>query len=635
MPSLCKFALVKKKLLILSFSLWACQQGFAQIVDDTTHQKYGPQTVRYFLEKEIYENKRVLHTLDTTLRDVHNTDDFLYSDQNSFRPNKNLGNWGSAIQSQYFALPKQIGTNYGVDVFTPYALDAGAARYFNTFSPYTYAHYYQGGFGRQMLKAGFNRNFTTRFNFGFDYRRITSQKQIGVTKNRDPEASQHAGLVYASYVSKNGKYVFLGNYSHLNQYTYETGGVKPAQEDFVDGQLDKDKLFDYKIEQINLSATAHNRDLRNKWHIYQQYTLDNQDAVQLFYLFERSRQTNRYTDPSVDSSQIYGAGIYDSSATFQQQIYTLWEQRGGIKGKLGGAAHYAVYFRRKDFTLNSLFPIAQTLKNENFVGGQLRYHLPADSTYFVSVDAEMQPSRDYWAKVLLHTDLVEAGAEQMRYAPTMVQRYYNGNHFVWENPNFEYTDATHLWGNANLKLGKKMVIKPMAEFTTLKNYIYYGTDAKAHQVGKDTTIKVLAAGTELNLTLGKWHLNHLFRYTKTSGADVIRMPDKYAQLRYYYESPMFKSALLVQVGLDMRWRSSYYADAYMPATQQFRLQNDFLVSPYMVTDLFVNMRIKRVQIFFKLNNITQGIGGKGYFAAPYYPGTRRMLDFGLIWQFFD
>jgi hypothetical protein len=47
------------------------------------------------------------------------------------------------------------------------------------------------------------------------------------------------------------------------------------------------------------------------------------------------------------------------------------------------------------------------------------------------------------------------------------------------------------------------------------------------------------------------------------------------------------------------------------------------------------VRIDRVRIYFKVHNVLQKLGSPGYFATPFYPGQRRLFEFGLNWTFFD
>jgi hypothetical protein len=83
------------------------------------------------------------------------------------------------------------------------------------------------------------------------------------------------------------------------------------------------------------------------------------------------------------------------------------------------------------------------------------------------------------------------------------------------------------------------------------------------------------------------------------------------------------------------YRSSYFADAYMPITQQFHIQNSFEIDQYTVADLFANVRIKRIRLAFKMAHVNQGFGVPGYFQTPGYLGLKRAFSFGVNWPLFD
>ena len=73
----------------------------------------------------------------------------------------------------------------------------------------------------------------------------------------------------------------------------------------------------------------------------------------------------------------------------------------------------------------------------------------------------------------------------------------------------------------------------------------------------------------------------------------------------------------------------------MPVTQQFYLQNNFLVDRYLVADAFASLRVKRVRILLKMSHINEGLGGLGYYVTPRYLGMQRAFSFGIYWPLFD
>jgi hypothetical protein len=136
----------------------------------------------------------------------------------------------------------------------------------------------------------------------------------------------------------------------------------------------------------------------------------------------------------------------------------------------------------------------------------------------------------------------------------------------------------------------------------------------------------------------KWrwlNIENFTQYSTISNPDIIKVPKLYNHGRIYYQNRILKKSLLTQIGLDVFWKSDYFANPYMPVTQQFYLNNYFSVQGYLLADFFVNVQIKRVNIFIKLSNFNQGFLQKGYFSTPYYPGLPRNFEFGIKWFFFD
>ena len=136
----------------------------------------------------------------------------------------------------------------------------------------------------------------------------------------------------------------------------------------------------------------------------------------------------------------------------------------------------------------------------------------------------------------------------------------------------------------------------------------------------------------------KFRIDTEWIYTQISGpaADALRIPKWYANTRFYFDSPLFDNNVVVQMGIDARYRSSYFADAYQPALQQFYLQDNFEVRAYPVLDLFLNFKINRTRVLVKYNHLNAGLmAQEGYFVTPDYTGYRSFLDLGITWYLFD
>jgi hypothetical protein len=160
--------------------------------------------------------------------------------------------------------------------------------------------------------------------------------------------------------------------------------------------------------------------------------------------------------------------------------------------------------------------------------------------------------------------------------------------------------------------------------------------AKPAQTSKP--IQIIYGNVFMKYRLRSFFIENIFRYTNVSGsgAAYIRMPEFYNHTRIYHGNKIFKKNLQVQVGFDIFYKSSYFANNYLPINQQFYLNNSFLIPSYWVSDFFIDFQVKKVNFFLKVSNATLGLFPRpGYFTTPYYPGMKRSFEFGIRWMFFD
>ena len=80
--------------------------------------------------------------------------------------------------------------------------------------------------------------------------------------------------------------------------------------------------------------------------------------------------------------------------------------------------------------------------------------------------------------------------------------------------------------------------------------------------------------------------------------------------------------------------TSYRANAYMPATGTFHLQDGKKIGDYPLIDFFINFKVRQARIFLKWEHINSGWLDYNYYAAPGYPLADRLIRLGLQWQFY-
>jgi hypothetical protein len=122
----------------------------------------------------------------------------------------------------------------------------------------------------------------------------------------------------------------------------------------------------------------------------------------------------------------------------------------------------------------------------------------------------------------------------------------------------------------------------------------------------------------------------------STNQEVAPVPLLSAFLSYYYEFWVVRNVLRLQIGLDGRYNTRYYAPGYNPALSAFYNQREVEVGNYPYMDAFVMGKWKRMRIFLKYQHVNKGLFGNGeYFSAANYPLNPGMFKIGISWGFYD
>jgi hypothetical protein len=368
--------------------------------------------------------------------------------------------------------------------------------------------------------------------------------------------------------------------------------------------------------------------------------------LQLFHVLNSSASKFDYVDDAFQTNKSFYKTIYLDTASATTQHYTDYKHLDNKIGAKGRTANlfYAGFVRLRNIEYQSQYvgdpyPADQT-RHENYT---IRYFDPQlsfgfDANYslkkFLQVGGSGEYTDDgvYRTSLFLKSKYVDAEVKDYKYEPSILQRIYFGNFYQWDNlKTFKNTTARQVAVRLKLDVGK-LHVSPFAEFSNLTNYVYF--DTTAVPVQESGSLKVLKAGLDVTHQMGVLNQRLHAVYAQNDDKNLIRMPEYFVNYQVYLEKEVFKKALFMQFGVDVHWQSAYFANAYMPVTQQFHLQDRYKIGNYLSADLFLNYRIKRVTMFAKVTNIAQP-PNKGYFITPDYMGQPRTFEFGLVWLLFD
>jgi hypothetical protein len=215
-------------------------------------------------------------------------------------------------------------------------------------------------------------------------------------------------------------------------------------------------------------------------------------------------------------------------------------------------------------------------------------------------------------------------------SPDYIYNYWVSNHFMWFNNGFkpQTTLQAKLGYNFNRSLGLSLL------YQDISNYLYFDNVAMPRQVV--TPIQNVGVTANYHVVLFK-HLGISLHdiVQNTSNSNYVSVPSNIATAKLFFTGIFYKNNLQLQIGGQLQYYSSFYPYAYMPATQSFHLQDQSTAGEYPFLDIYLNARIRPVNVFIKVENVLQKSSGNNYFFVPGYYQPDMAFRFGLSWMFFD
>lgn len=575
-----------------------------------------------------------------------------------YRNRYNLGNVGLAITNLYFPVFQTgLGFNFMQNNFREYIYESPKMRYFNTKTPYTELLFIVGS--KKELNSRFvhSQNINKNLNFTFNFQRIRSDGFY----NR--QNTNHTDVALSgNYKSSNKRYFLISTIIYNSLKNAENGGIAS------DSTFENLPVRDRKLLDINLASASrkyHSRSFYLKQYINIGHKTQGADTSESAQVSPSSVLSHSvlirdefytFSDPNPVSGfykNIYNDSLrtYDSTYIFSIENKIAWRllenKRSGLKRSIGiglDVKHQFVklsQYAGKDTVINSaqVVPGNKKLNGttfENVIAGAELFNFNTKKLetllrceYVIggynAGDNSFNGILNYKADSL---NIFGFSGSFVNRKPDNIYLNYNSNHYRWKN-SFEKISF------ANARLFYKLIkydLELGATANQYLNYVYFDAYRSAQE-------KNTIQGFSAYLTKS-FHLKHfVFRNTVTyqyiPDSMVVRLPQWITEHSIYYENNLFKNALRLQVGLDVFYNSAYFANSWAPALGQFYVQGQKKIGNYPYVDVFINMKISRLRLFLKYENLNSFLGYTSYYYAPHYPWTDAAFKAGVIWKFFD
>lgn len=563
-----------------------------------------------------------------------------------------LGNLGGAsIPLNFFERPDYSNFAF-TEAFDAYMMSPEKVKYYNTKKPFTHASFYTSGSSRKE-ETDFNvkhyQNVSPSTGIGLDYTAQGTNGTYSSQKTMDKSLSlnlAHTGKQYTLHAG----YI----YNSLNMR--ENGGLQNSADI-------TDTIFEMP-ENISVNLTDSRNEVKsNSYYLIHSYgiplsrlsssdfTIADQSILFVGHSFEYSRYSKKYTDTEDGAGEFYDDWYINPTTTNDSIFESLHTQRlfvqfqpwdrngfvGLVTGGVGYDAHRYYMFTMDNYLDGGGAVTGQTGYFYGSAQGKISRYFDwkASAHYDVlgyrSGDMNLSAEASAMLYIKDRPITLSAKVENDLRRPDYWDETYFSNHYVWQN-SFDKENEARI--DITLKV-PHIRLEAGAYQSIITDKVYYGPDVVPLQESSNVNVSGLYANKEVRI--GGLHLNHRVLLQWSSNEQVIPVPLASAYLSYSYNFTAVQDVLSIQIGVDGRYNTKYYAFGYDPATAHFYNQREKELGDYLTLDTFVACKWKRMRILAKLQHFNEDLFGfeRNYFTVLDYPENQRMLKLGISWTFYD
>jgi len=568
------------------------------------------------------------------LNEVHGTHDYHPLYQNS-QVRNDLGNLGSADHKMLFSFDRSFGFHFRSSR-QGYWKSLEKRTFLLSEKMFSNVQYSNGVNRENYLLANFTRGFGKLLNLGFSFNRDVSDGFYAQQKNVFTDMS-----VFGTFRSKDDRYKAILMFDYSNLLAEENGGI--ANDTIFERNLTSDRSF----IPTNLSQSS------NHWKgfdlgLEHRFFLAKEDSTTglrpirpaISHSFSVAKHSMIYRNVPDMASDFYENIYLDTSATYDST--SVLSVSNALR-----------------FELVKSDSISDRILNRLAVGAQHDYHRVAYDSVFVDGIHNVSVLGNVSGKLFEEIDWKAAGnfmvygynildfkvdgqfdysvgkshfsafVNYSLFRPDYITDNYISNHFVWDN---NWVQTQHLKTGLVYEQSK-LRFKGTFTYHILDNLVAYGTDRLPYQSNAVNQLMVLRLQEHFRMRWFHIALDGAVQLKLTG--DDIRVPLALGRGMFYYQNDLFKKKLRLQIGVEVSYSMAYYANGYNPALSEFHIQNDKQVGNYPFIDVFVNIRVKKLRAFFKVEHVNAGLLGYTYYHVPHYPANDLAWKFGVNWAFLD
>ncbi len=569
---------------------------------------------------------------------------------------RDLGNLGSPARSLLFTPDPHIGFTLGYHVYDVYRYDVDSLLYYNTTRPYTSFTYQMGSKLEQTARILHTQNITPNWNFAAQYQKITSPGFYKIQRNNNDN-----GAVTTNYQSKNLRYELYGGFVYNKEQHDENGGIIAdsllSDARYADRKTIKTFFQNDGYSSTRSSVTNNMRDFSIALkHAYTWGRIDttyNEDSTRYFanltprfsisHQLELKSEKYQYKDIRPDSLRYVplftGKTLGETDSVFMQQMLFALDNKLMLNGFIGTKEkqlEFSAGIGNRIDQISTYFDIGRNKTNyvSNYLAGTIRKEALKEGQWHYKADVQFYFSGQAAGNFTLNGALGKSFKNNLGGFTLGVGQQLN-------NAPYSYTIHETKFDTILTSLNKQSITQLYANIYSQKlrlsggvrtyiinNYIYFNQKQRPDQYA--TAFNVSQVWVDKSFRFGVFVLDNELAFQQVSGSAPVNLPKIMGRHQLAAETRLFRNALKIATGIEIRYHSAYYGDGYSAFFNRFYYQNAYEVSNKPEGSVFFNFKIKRFRAYIMGDQLQQFFY-RNTIIAPGYAAQNAMLRFGFNW----
>jgi len=493
----------------------------------------------------------------------------------------------------------------------------------NVKSPIAELHYMNVYRQGNHFGGYYSQNINPQWNFYLGFTRTHSQGFYLRQENRydDFDWSTH-------YKSQDNRYKATAIVIWQRTRNEENGGLRNP-EDFVNNAESRRELLSVYLEDSRGISQKLNVKLNHQYMLFAEDSA-NESGLAIYHELDYSDKYHVF-----ESSDTFWENYYFSNITYDSTRFKNLYNEGGLKWdinskyiqSISGGVFYNLHNYKSEYFNRQGNEVGINAELNGLSGEQLIWNVRGSYLLGNKSSAALSASLDY----RFEKSQIGGFAQYNSIQPNYFEETYFGNNILWNNRYDKNKNKTEFGAN----FAYSDWFKIQGGYTLLSSWIVMNTEAMPVQLSDDISMVNLKAYLRLfNKAPVKIDVHAAYN-NMLAGASYLRLAPVSLESKVFYDFKSFKSALFGQLGVSVKYFSSYQSNAYNPVNGSYFLQNDAEIGNFMYVNAFAIFKIKTLRLFIAVENLLQGVLPYDYFSTPYYPLNDRTFRIGAKWRFFN